>query len=137
MTKKKQTKLETAAGAVKVLKKARKLVAQPDGWIKGALDTGYRVCAIGAVVRTATGKPATSFMENASGPAKQALTALTKAINPSYPTYEPYIVYSFNDNTHRTQEEVVAKFDKAIKDQCAVVRKLAKAQEKRHAQRTR
>lgn len=82
------------------LRLGRERVAK--GWCQGAFSDGERVCAVGAIIY---GGP--SGQDTVVGEAWQVLDGAAFAIGARG-------VMTHNDTPGRTQEEVVALFDKAI-----------------------
>ena len=75
----------------------RKLVER--GWCQGAFQKGERVCILG------------SFIDDVEM-SRQALRAIASAIG--RPGADACAVVRWNDHKGRTQEEVLAAFDRAI-----------------------
>jgi hypothetical protein len=97
------------------LKKARRLIARKGGFVKGTFNSNYNTakqrpesfCTVGAI-------------KQADGPGEESAKLIVgEAIRDLYypkrktPLDEGRI-FTFNDSKKRTQEEVVAAFDKAV-----------------------
>lgn len=90
---------DTDTTVLDVLKGARELVAK--GWTQGAFQRGGCYCALGAIIKAAE-------------PVSEArLVAEDEAVRHLQDLVGNY-VDEWNDEDYRTQDEVVAAFDKAI-----------------------
>lgn len=88
--------------AIRVLRRARRLVARPDGWTQHtSLDRAGRVCAIGAIF----GPLGCVFDIRRY----EAFEAVNMLVPPWLRTLS-----TWNDAPGRTQDDVVALFDTAI-----------------------
>lgn len=125
---KKPTKLEIAADTVKTLTKAREWITPRNRWVRGALHSGKASCALGAINRALNnGLPMSTTRDQ-----EPACVALAEAIRPGSAPHAGYTIIDFNDRQARSHAEVLGAFDRAIKDQCAVVQHLAKKQKEKH-----
>lgn len=130
------SKIKEAAMAVEVLAKARDYLSNRGNWIKGSLaDEGalpndapgydaknYRVCSIGAIMRAAN--VGRARYNNQPEESLAALKALVKVVT-KRDTPNLYLslntIAEWNDNK-ATHADVLAAFDEAKEEACAIVR---------------
>lgn len=89
---------------IEILRKARAMVARPNGWCQGRYGTAERCCMIGAL-NLASGSEA---QINGESPERErAIDLLTKVTKADF-------LSTWNDAGRRTQGQVVAAFTRAI-----------------------
>jgi hypothetical protein len=100
---------------IELLKDARKRVAK--NWIRGALfGSQGGVCAMGGIHRAINERYSESFRQ--AELFKETTNALAHQIFPAAPGEDrarSQVVTRFNDRSYRTKDEVLDKFDAAIK----------------------
>lgn len=125
-----------AAEVVKVLTEARQIISAPRNWTKGhwrvydedkfcpaSEEEAYLVsdkfCSLGAIYRRNPNKIGEIYE-----PAVEALASVVP--HRFYDSHDKRAtVFSFNDSASTSHEEVLAAFDKAIEQQCKIVREEA------------
>lgn len=98
---------------IEILKKARELIRA--GWAQETFSLhkqdGICYCALGAIGPAAGGYPGDGVFVS-DGPAYPAVVVLATALGPSVNPLTSVTVW--NDDPKRTQEDVIALYDRAI-----------------------